>query len=891
MKGGTLHHIAKASSHNSPLASAQRGILLQPVFSKAIHKTMRRLPAALFEGRALDLQLGGRKGLSYEFGHFMSRNFLLYTRESGQSAALVFSDLAAAYYAVVREVITGAHGSADPLEKVTASLGLSTEVLQEIQHHAFNDPILGGQDCSSFLQSLMHELHTDTWFHLSGDHTIVRTTRGTRPGSSIADVAFNLLFERVLARRGTFSAEVTPVLHWSGTRSLCPYSPDVHGTAHTVRVQDIVYADDHAACVVARDAAHLVGAVSHVMGRSLDAITSHGLSANIGPKKTAALLVHRGRGAKAARDALFCRSRAKITVLCEHSTPVRLDAVPSYRHLGSIISYNGSVLADIRARVSRAKAEFGEGRRRVFCCPQIQLGKRVVLFQQHVLSAMLAGSGAWPVLCKGSWTALEQCLTSLHRQMLRLRGPEAQHCTRDEVYVACNASDPFDLLCLERLRFLGRLLRSGPDAAWALLQNSPDGLEALHSACDWCYQALAHTCDLGCFRDGWSAWQKLIISRPRLWKGLLKRAAAWHKGCRALSVRWSSFVRSTWATRPAPTADPGLFQHACLICRRAFPTSQSWASHAALKHGFRTRHFLLAEGKRCRACGALFSCTRRLRNHLGLSQICLQAVEDDLPCLLPVLGGPDAHVQCRAQAGHGTGHLPAVRPAIVGSLLTQLQALLDGDDEAIFAVILQHVAPFSALRDTLQHWVQMLPSGALRDAAEDVLLCFQVELLCDTAIEAGTLRHAVIDPLVVPLMWAPRPAGLPGLVCGATIHEAASALDISPGGGWRAYPFWLLPPRGCSFAGALVVLPAPPITSRPFWTAPSCTLRTLRRHVRWLDFCLNWTEFVISLAASGRRCHLVFGCSCASAVELHGWLLACRQTVQGPPSFSFRFTP
>ena len=890
MKGGTLHHIAKASSHNSSLASAQRGILLQPVFSKAIHKTMRRLPATLFEGRALDLQLGGRKGLSYEFGHFMSRNFLLYARMSGQSAALVFSDLAAAYYAVVREVITGARGNADPLTKVTASLGFSAEVLQEIQYHAINDPILDGRDCSRFLQSLMHELHTDTWFHISGDPTIVRTTRGTRPGSSIADVAFNLLFERVLARRGTFSSDVTPVLHWSGIRALRPYSQREHGTAHAVRVQDIVYADDHAACVVARNAAHLVGAVSHVMGRSLDAITSHGLSANIGPKKTAALLVHRGQGAKAARDALFCKNRAKITVLREYAEPVKLDAVPTYRHLGSIISYNGSVLADVRARVSRAKAEFGEGRKRVFCCPQIQLGKRVILFQQHVLSALFAGAGAWPTLCQGSWTALEQCLTSLHRQMLRLRGPEVQHCTRDEVFVACNASDPFDLLCLERLRFLGRLLRSGPDAAWALLQNSPEALTALQSACDWCQQALEHTCDVGCFREEWPAWQKLITSRPRLWKGLLKRAAAWHRGRRALSVRWSAFVRSTWATRPAPAADPGLFQHACLICRRAFPTSQSWASHAALKHGFRTRHFSLAEGKRCRACGATFSCTRRLRNHLGTSRICLQAIEDDLPCLLPMLSGPDSHVQCRAQPGHGTGHLPDVRPEIVSPLLTQLSELVAGDDEAIFAIMSQHVAPFSALRDTLQHWVSSLPPGALRDAAEDVLLCCQVELLCDTAIEAGTSRHAVLDPLVMPLVWAPRPAGLPGLVCGAAAPEAASALGISPGGGWRVYPFWLLPPKGCSFAGALVVLPSPPIAFSPFWSVPSCTLRTLRRHVRWLDLCLSWTAAVVSLAASGRRCHLVFGCSRTSAVELHDWLLACRQTVQDITAFSFRFT-
>ena len=131
---------------------------------------------------------------------------------------MIFSDLAAAYYAVVRQVITGAAASDDPLASVTASLGLQPGVLQELQHHVLQEPVLEGQDCSAFLQSLMHELHTDTWFHVAGDPLIVRTTRGTRPGSSIADVAFNLLFAKVLDRRGSFDADVTPLVPWTGSR-------------------------------------------------------------------------------------------------------------------------------------------------------------------------------------------------------------------------------------------------------------------------------------------------------------------------------------------------------------------------------------------------------------------------------------------------------------------------------------------------------------------------------------------------------------------------------------------------------------------------------------------------------------------------------------------------
>ena len=307
-------------------------------------------------------------------------------------------------------------------------------------------------------------------------------------------------------------------------------------------------------------------------------------------------------------------------MLQEHAASVELDAVPAYRHLGSVISYKGSLAADVRARLSRAKAEFGEGRRRVFCCPQIGLSKRVILFQQHILSSVMSGAGAWPVLCAGAWTSFEQGLTALHRQLLRLRGEAAQHCTRDEVFTACDAPDPFDLLCLERLRFLSRLLRTGPDAAWALLQNSPDALSAFHSACDWFHCAVRNTSGLACFRTAWTDWVQIMTSSPRRWKGLLKRAAAWHRYRRALRVRWSAFVRASWQTRPVPAYDPSGLLHGCLLCNRAFASFQSWASHAAMKHGYRTRHHQLARGNRCQACGSLFSCLSRLRNHLSSSR-------------------------------------------------------------------------------------------------------------------------------------------------------------------------------------------------------------------------------------------------------------------------------
>ncbi|CAE7456239.1 unnamed protein product [Symbiodinium sp. CCMP2456] len=891
LKGGTLHHIGKASSSNSALASSQRGILLQPVVGKALYKAFRRLPVELFERRASPLQFGGRKGLSFEMGHFITRNFLLAAKRMGVSAAVVFSDLAAAYYAVVREVIAGASLTDSPLESVISTLGLSSGDLQEIQHHVFEAPVLEADSCPTLLHSLIREAHADTWFHVAGDSTIIRTTRGTRPGSCLADVAFNLLFQRVLDRRGAFSDEITPRFWWTGDRRLVPYSPAAHGREHRASVCDVVYADDHAACVLSRTAGGLTQAVAHVMGRSLDAVASHGLTANFGPRKTAALLVHRGSGAKPARDSLFRRHRAKLVVLREHSGPVWLDAVPSYRHLGSIITYNSSLLADVKARVSRAKADFGAARKRVFCCPPIQLRKRVILCRQHILSALFAGAGAWPAMCQGAWHVLDQGVLALHRQMLRIKSSEGQHWSHDEIFDRCAAPDAAELLHLERLRFLGRLLRTGPAEAWAVLQNSPEALQALHEACAWLYAAVHGTCALGAPLEDWDRWVELVLGRPKAWKGLLRRAETWHIIARGCRVCWSGFVRSTWATRPQAACAPGTLEHGCLLCKRAFSSFHSWASHASLKHGYRTKHFRLAKGLRCRACGSLFPCTRKLRTHLGLSRACLQALERADPDLLPELHGQDGHAQCRASAGRGTAHLPPVVADYEPALLDKLRTLMPSTDDAIFEAVREHVASFPALHRTLQIWVDELGPGSVCDAAADVLLCMQVDLLCDDVLPRHDgPRHALVDPLVLPLVWCPRPAGLPGLLSGASLDLGSRILDIAPGGGWRTYPFWLLPPPGLDFAGAYVFLPPPPTQSLPFWALPSCPLRTARRHLRWLETCLGWIATVLSLAAGGRRCHLSFGFSRSSLALLGDWFDTCQDVAQGRGAFSVSFT-
>ena len=383
-KGGTLFHIPKGNT-NKPFCTSDRGILAQPVLGKILHKAMRGLATRGFEKRATDLQLGGRKGMSFAMGCYCTRLFLEFAKAHSLSAGILFCDLASAYYAVVRELLLGKDLTDAPLSEVTRSLGLSDEDLQLLRAYVDHEVIVNADGDESLLQAIGREVHTHTWFWINQDSRLVMTRRGTRPGSSWADVLFGILFAKVLRRRGNFGElGICPNIPWSGKRELVAFDAR-RKDGETVQVQDVIYADDLATCVLTPSASQLPGAVRHVAGvQYLDTLIAHGLRANVGAKKSAALLVPTGVGAKQVRRQIFTADKGKLTVLKENAGAVQLDAVASYRHLGTILTHNGSLAQEIRVRLAVARAAFKEGRQTVFCTPCIALDRRVLLFKVYM---------------------------------------------------------------------------------------------------------------------------------------------------------------------------------------------------------------------------------------------------------------------------------------------------------------------------------------------------------------------------------------------------------------------------------------------------------------------------------------------------------------------------
>ena len=257
LKGGMQCRLQKPTGDRT-LCASSRAILLQPAVAKAFHRATRKLISTRFEQTALDFQIGGRRNFSATFGSLCSRSFLRFGSKYACSCSITFVDLAAAYYAVIRELLFGRDASTCSLHEITDALGLDDDDLQCLAHYMDQEAVLRDSATSDFLLTIATEMHDSTWFFMAGDSRVVRTQRGTRPGGCMADALFSLLFAAVIRRakrRSDFPP--APRVPWDGCKSLHTLE-SISATTHFADLEEVIFADDLASFALAFDSAHII---------------------------------------------------------------------------------------------------------------------------------------------------------------------------------------------------------------------------------------------------------------------------------------------------------------------------------------------------------------------------------------------------------------------------------------------------------------------------------------------------------------------------------------------------------------------------------------------------------------------------------------------------------
>ena len=742
-KGGRSVFFYKQKGSVQECAS-YRAVLLLSTFAKACHKSLRPSLKLTFEQTSPQLQLGGRRGCSVTFGAHVIRSVMRWADHHQKTAYTIFADIAAAFYGAVTQLVASVEGQpAEALiNRLTEQLQLSAGDVEALKSHLQDPSALQQLQASPWIEALTSRMCCQNWFVLKHDREPVSTARGTRPGSSFADVIFALLIPRVLRHRDMARSEelghcASPRLRWDGRISLeaCP------ADSGSIDVGDVVWADDIAVPRVCETPMKARAAIAAETGALTDAFSQFGLRLAYGVSKTASVVSVRGPGSRQTRNALFAPGgcNGEVPLLREHATRASIPLVGSYRHLGVMQAPFGGLGPELRYRISQAAGAFKEGRRKIYKNRDISVRRKGQLLCAVVLAKLLQGAGSWPPLLQGEQRTFDATVWRYYRAILCI----PRDSTRSEQSLTglmCCAitglSTPAVLLRRERLLYLRQMTAAGPDSLWALVRADRPYAELLRSDLAWLFEWNCRVLALDHPDRAWQDWVAFMTSRPGAYKGAVKRACALDHLRIEINAALDGLFRGLeslaglQAAPPLQTADSE-FPEICLPCKRAFASRVSWSGHAARKHGYRSRAFLVSAGSLCLACGKQFSSDGRLRRHLVSVPACLAGwgtfvADGDVPSSVHDLAPP-----CQVRGRRCSAPLLQADPHVSDLLLEQLTACQVDDEEAVWKCIEDTIVPLAVLRATVCKWRDTDPNDLWRaGAAENALL------LLDPAVTA-----------------------------------------------------------------------------------------------------------------------------------------------------------
>ena len=339
-KGGKLCAIHKGRGDVDE-AESYRGILLSNTFAKITHAWARRRLLPTLIGRKTIGQLGGLPSQQTGMGIQAFRIHSQVGALRHLSTATVFIDLKAAFHHMLREFI---FSTSNQLARNTLATMLDETDFDIEQIMTDLDAIRASpcNDIPAGLRKFLHDLHHFTWFVLNPaerpeDELHTRTMRGTRPGSPMADIGFNLL--------------MSGILHEVQQELLQSEEYTEGSTALGIFVPPVGWVDDVAIPLTTTEAPKLVPLVQLALATMHTAFRRRGLTMNLSKGKTEVIINFRGPQAVQCRTQLFDRDRQPVITVSTATHVFSVRVVTSYKHLGAKFAMSLDIEAEITARL------------------------------------------------------------------------------------------------------------------------------------------------------------------------------------------------------------------------------------------------------------------------------------------------------------------------------------------------------------------------------------------------------------------------------------------------------------------------------------------------------------------------------------------------------------
>eukprot|EP00438_Fugacium_kawagutii_P015997 Skav226894 [mRNA] locus=scaffold2258:78933:84782:+ [translate_table: standard] len=619
-KGGQLVSLHKGKGSWQCPASF-RGILLAPCYAKVLHswcrsRLYRQVSASFHEG-----QLGGLKNQQTPAAHHIIRLHAHMCLKRKLSNAVLFVDLVGAFHYMLRELVLT---SSTPFTADNVDSFLSSEAFDLA---ALLERLRTDMCCEHFslppaLARFLHDMHSHTWFWMQDHHgsfgeRLCWTRRGSRPGSPLADLAFNCLMQRVLDSLNR-RFEAHPALH-RAFRLLGPLVPPV------------AWMDDLALPLCCANPVELPDLLQTLVSEVHGTFAEFGLKVNYSPGKSAIVLQFRGEGAERMQKSFFCTPAMPVIVA---STPLHVVSVPvvsTYRHLGITFNMSGDLQEEITGRLGMTRQAYQDLSRPIFSNKLLPVHTRLSLLHSLVLSKFFYGAAIWSEVTAAQLRRLEGQLMSYHRRILNC-GFWSSSKVDDNTLRAEHGLLPFRAVWARmRLAFLSYIATSAPPVYCSLLlmefELEHGWLWEVREDLQWMSRHVRLPFELPDSDWSWPHLWECIRLTPH-WKRLVNLAVLRFKLQSQVASSVQGLMSSIYATlaqegfvfegqalENAPSPPP-LPSFICDLCEATFDSKQKLAAHTFKLHGLHSVEGQYVQSATCPGCLRCFWTSRRLQQHL-----------------------------------------------------------------------------------------------------------------------------------------------------------------------------------------------------------------------------------------------------------------------------------
>ena len=612
-KGGRLHSIAKR--HGSNQVEDLRGIMILDGIGKLFHAFLRKKFLETASRWRQPMQLGGYPRQQTLFGTHYIRSLMQCCSAKTMSCSILFLDLKSAFHTLLREQLMG-HTRTLPLDlvRVLQQGGFDIGVLeQEIEHHSDWFQV----DVPTDVQRALQDAHVATWFLIEGEPKICTTTRGSRPGSPLADLAFNAFISHLIW-------EVQDRIN------VLPSMQSAHVKLQTT-TPILSWVDDLAVPMVTTKPQEMPTLIQDVTGIVYDACHRRGLTLNFRPGKTEVICRLKGAGSTELKQSLFVEHLGHLPLT---NPPVTLRLVGDYEHLGTRCSQSGSITHEVNTRIGKASSAHRTVSKSILHNRRISPMARVRLFEALIIPVLLHGAGNWPILNRRTFVKLQHVIISWIRAITN-DGHWNSHQTNDTDFLAkWGVLDLKSRLNKCRLLYGFQMFQNAPspliEFVTAVDQSAPnEWLGAIREAIQW-VASLDETLRQ-CTGPDMHAEQILQWFHHHQHHGPAKvrRCAVRHSHLerqmhtvRSLHQDLCSIAQTKGVVFQTvmPPREVDAVDFPCPECTSVFKHPQHLAAHRWSKHGNFSDERRFCFDAVCRACQTCFWSIQRLQQHLKASR-------------------------------------------------------------------------------------------------------------------------------------------------------------------------------------------------------------------------------------------------------------------------------